>query len=112
MGRSPSTLKINPEQLEALENLSKLEGRPVNELLREAIRYYLRRRYLNNPEGTVSDLRAYRKQDPRFQRAIEEFGDAEARFEDPLEGELVESQSDDPNLAGPVQRKIRDIFDS
>lgn len=106
MGRSTSTLKINPEHLEALENLSKIEGRPVNELLREAIRHYLSRRDLNNLEGPTSALGTYRKQNPGFKNAIDEFVDAEAGFEDPLEGALMQEQ------LGPVQRKIRDILDS
>jgi len=106
MTRTTLTLKIEAEERVALENLSKIEGRPLNELLREAIRHYLSRRNLNNPEGPTTSLRAYRKQNPGFKNAIDEFVDAEARFEDPLEGELMQEQF------GPVQRKIRDILDS
>lgn len=111
MTRIPLTLKIEAEERVALENLSKIEGRPVNELLREAIRHYLSRRDLHNLEGPASALRTYRKQNLGFKDAIEEFVDAEASFEDPVEGELVESQ---PGVwtPGPVQRKIRDILDS
>ena len=112
MTRSQLTLKIDVEEKVALENLSKMEGRPVNDLLREAVKDYLNRRDLNNLEGTTSALRAYRKQNPGFKKAIDEFVDAEAGFEDPLEGELVESQAGVQRSAGPVQRKIRDILDS
>jgi hypothetical protein len=51
-------------------------------------------------------LRTYPKQNPGFKKAIDEFVDAEAGFEDPLEGELMQEQ------LGQVQRKIRDILDS
>ncbi|MGZ7052543.1 MAG: ribbon-helix-helix protein, CopG family [Candidatus Angelobacter sp.] len=112
MKRSHATLRINPEQLEALKNISKAEGRAVNELLREAIRHYLSRRNLNNLAGPTSALRTDRKQNLGFKNAIKEFVDAEARFEDPLEGELIESQSGAWRSGGPVQRKIRDILDS
>jgi predicted DNA-binding protein len=93
MKRSTAPLRIDPEQLEALEDLSKIKGRPVNQLLREAVMNYLNRRDRSSFEGTVSALRAYRKQNPGFKMAIDEFVDAEAGFEDPLQGELIESQS-------------------
>lgn len=71
MKRSTTTLRINPEQLEALEKISKAEGRTVNKLLREAVKNYLNRRAPNNLEGTVSILRAYRKQNSGFKKAID-----------------------------------------
>lgn len=112
MRRSTAILRIDPEQLEALEHISKIQGLTVNELLREAIENYLNRRDRSSFEGAVSALRAYRKQNPGFKNAIDEFVDAEAGLEDPLEGELIESQSAAWRSAGPVQRKIRDILDS
>jgi hypothetical protein len=112
MTRIPLTVKIGAEERVALQNLSKIEGRPLNELLREAIWDYLSRRNLNNLEVSTSALRTYRKQNPGFKNAIDEFVDAEAGFEDPLEGELIESQSGARRSAGPVQRKIRRILDS
>src|ERR1051326_1701364 len=102
----PLTLKIGAKDRVALENLSKMEGRPVNELLREAVKNYLNRRHLNNLAEIMSALRAYRRQDPRFNKAIGESVEAEASFEDPLEGELMQEQ------LGPVQRKIRNILGS
>jgi Ribbon-helix-helix protein, copG family len=112
MKRSTATLRINPEQLKALENISEIEGLTVNELLREAVKTYLNRRDRNSFEGTVSALRAYRKQNPGFKGAIDEFVDAEVGVEDPLECELIEAKTREQYSAGPVQRKIRDILDS
>jgi hypothetical protein len=83
-----------------------MEGRPVSELLREAVKDYLNRRSLNNLERTISALRAYRKQNPGFRKAIDKFVEAEATLNDPLEDGLMQEQ------LGPVQRKIRDILDS
>jgi hypothetical protein len=97
---------LKPQKEQALENLSKIEGRPLNELLREAIWDYLSRWNLNNLEVPTSALRAYRKQNSGFKNAIDEFVDAEAGFEDPLEDGLKQEQF------GPVQRKIRDILNS
>ena|SRR5438309_1500727 len=112
MTRSQLTLKIDAEEKVGLENLSKIEGRSVNELLREAIRHYLNRQNSNRLEEPTLGLRAYRQQNPGSKRAIHEFVEAEAGLEDPLEGELIEAQSGDRDAAGPVQRKIRDILDS
>jgi hypothetical protein len=112
MKRSTATLRIDPEQLEALERISKIEGLTVNELLREATKNYLNRRNPSSFERTVSALRAYRKQDPEFKKAIDEFVEAEAGLEDPLECELIEAKTREQYSAGPVQRKIRDILDS
>lgn len=106
MTRISLTLKIEAEERVALENLSKMEGRPVSELLHEAVRNYLDRPDFNNLEGTMSALRAYRKQNPGFRKAIDKFVEAEATLNDPLEDGLMQEQ------LGPVQRKIRDILDS
>ena len=40
MARIPFTLRIEAEERAALENLSKIEGRPVNQLLNEAIKSF------------------------------------------------------------------------
>ena len=41
MARTPFTLRIDAEERVALESLSKIEGRPINQLLNEAIKSYL-----------------------------------------------------------------------
>jgi predicted transcriptional regulator len=112
--RVPFTLRIEPQERSALENLSKVEGRPMNQLLNEAIKSYLRRRGRNERtlEANLAKLRAYRKQDPGFQKAIAAFVEAEATVEDPLEGEPIEVDSENVVKAGPVQRKIREALDA
>jgi predicted DNA-binding protein len=72
MTRIPRTLNIGPEEKAALENLSKMEGRPVNELLNEAVKHYLgwRGGEMRDSEATLSALRAYQKQDPRFRKRL------------------------------------------
>jgi len=121
MGRVPFTLRIDAEERAALENLSKIEGRPVNQLLNEAIKNFLSRRGPKEIalESTLVRLRAYRERDPGFRSAIAELVDTEATLEDPLEGELVEGQFLDGRLspadpahrpAGPVQSKIRELL--
>ena len=114
MARVPFTLRIGTEERTALKHLSKIEGRPINQLLNEAIKSYLSRRGRKERslEANLAGLRAYRKQDPKFQRAIAAFVEAEASLDDPLEGTPVEGQFVEGHLkpAGPVQKKVREIL--
>lgn len=109
MARVLFSLRIDSEERTALESLSKIEGRPINQLLNEAIKSYLSRRGQKERslEGQLEALRAYRTRDPGLQRAIAAFVEAEASVEDPLEGEIVEGPLPP---AGPVQSKIRDLL--
>jgi|SRR5579862_4837507 len=114
MARIAFTLRIDTRERAALENLSKIEGRPINQLLNEAIKSYLRfrSRKEHNLEANLAGLREYRKQDPGFQRAIDSFVDAEAGLEDPLEGEPINGEFIEGEFkpAGPVQSKIRELL--
>ena len=111
MSRTAFTLRIDAEERVALENLSRIEGRPINQLLNEAIKGYLRQRGRKERslEANLASLRAYRKKDPGFRKAMQEFVEAEATLDDPLEGELVEANRMEAKAAGPVQSKIRYI---
>jgi hypothetical protein len=110
MARVAFTLRIDEKERSALENLSRIEGRPVNKLLSEAIKSYLHQK--SQREGSLRDslarLEAYRKQDPEYQRAAMAFIKAEATLEDPVEGEPFEEPQ--AKVAGPVQNKVREIL--
>ncbi len=114
MSRIAFTLRIDQKERSALESLSKIEGRPINQLLNEAIKSYLSGRGQNERtlESNLANLRAYRKKDPGFRRAIAALVEAEASLEDPLEGELIEGQFIEGQFksAGPVQSKIRELL--
>lgn len=109
MTRVAFTLRIGTEERNALENLSRIEGRPINQLLNEAIQGYLHRKGPKEQslEMSLARLRAYREKDPEYKQAISEFVEAEASLEDPLEGEWSEVQS---ATHGPVQSKIRGLL--
>jgi hypothetical protein len=111
MARIPFTLRIDAEERIALENLSKVEGRPINQLLNDAIKLYLGRRGQKESrlEANLASLRAYRKQDPGFRHAIHAFVDAEASEKDPIEGEPFNVDGP-PKPVGPVQSKVRDLL--
>ena len=114
MARIPFTLRIDQEERTALEHLSEVEGRPVNQLLNEAIKIYLSQHGSKEAslEANLSALQKYRKRDPGFEGAIAAFVDAEAGIEDPLEGKPVDGQFVEGQFepAGPVQSKIRELL--
>jgi len=114
MPRVPFTLRIDLQERNALENLSKVERRPINQLLNEAIKSYLRKQGENERglEANLVALRDYRKKDPGFRRAIAAFVEAEVTFDDSVEGKPVEGQfiAGQFRPAGPVQAKIRDLL--
>jgi hypothetical protein len=114
MSRVPFTLRIEAAERVALRNLSKVEGRPINQLLNEAVKSYLGRRGERERglEATLESLRKYRKGNAGFKRAKAAFVEAEATLDDPLEGELVEGEPVEGEIkgAGPVQSKIRKLL--
>ena len=114
MSRTAFTLRIEAEERNALKSLSKIEGRPINQLLIEAIRIYLGQqgRRERTLAANLKSLKDYRKKDPGFRHAIAAFVDAEASVKDPLEGESVEGDDDNnsPVKTGPVQSKVREVI--
>ena len=114
MNRVPFTLRIGTEERSALQNLSKIEGRPINQLLNEAIKNYLGQKGQKERtlEANLTSLRAYRKKDPKFRRAIAAFVEAEASVKDPLEGEPIDAAAVEDSFkpVGPVQSKVREVI--
>jgi predicted transcriptional regulator len=115
----PFTFRIDPEERAALDNLSKIEGRPINQILNDAVKSYLRKQGPKEQalEAGLADLRAYRKRDPGFRKAIASFVEAEAAIDDPVEGKPVVGHfvngkfvAGKPKPAGPVQAKIRELL--
>jgi predicted transcriptional regulator len=112
MARVAFTLRMDEEERAALEDLSRIEGRPVNQLLNDAVKSYLNRRSPEEQrlEASLERLRAYRKRDPGFGSAMAAFVQSEASLEDPVEGEPFED-SGTSHAAGtrPEQIKARVI---
>ena len=93
MKRVATTFRIDPVVKAGLYKLSKLKHESLNQLANEAFKEFVARRTLeveDELESTLEDLRAYRKSDPNFERAIAEFVEAEMTAEhDPAEGRVV-----------------------
>jgi hypothetical protein len=91
MAVKASTFRIEPSVQAGLENLSRVLKRPMNQLVNEAVRDYVRRRNAEverKLESTLASLRAYREQDPDVERAIAAVATADVRHsqEGPGEG--------------------------
>ncbi len=98
----------------ALENLSRIERRPVNQLLNGAVRSYLLRRgpRERSLEASLGRLRAYRERDPTFPAARRALVEAEARVADPVGGTAVDGLREEgrPARAGSARRKLRGML--
>lgn len=105
--RKATTFRIDPVIRGGLVKLSKLLRQPLNRLANEALAEYVARRTLEVEDDlvtTLEDLRAYRKGDANFDRAIAQFVEAEATVKhDPAEGRIV-------SPAGPTESKVRELL--
>jgi predicted transcriptional regulator len=121
MAPKASTFRIDPIVQSALENLSRVLKRPMNQLVNEAVKDYVHRRSREverNLESTLASLRAYRERDPEFEQAIAAFAKNEARYakDDPAEGTMIVGRLLDGQLveepaSGPVHTEIRQLLD-
>lgn len=89
--RKATTLRLDAPLQEGLALLQSILRRPINRLVNDAVRGYLDRRtaeVTSELEDVLSRLKAYRRSDPRFDKAIARLVDEEARLgrQDPVEG--------------------------
>lgn len=113
----PLTVRLPPAERTALENLSKIRGQPMNQLIVAAVKRLLRQQSTEEREieNRLAKLKAYRKRDPRFEKAIAAFIEAEVKNEDPLEENLVVEQDVEVQTGaecGPVQNQIHRLLNA
>ena len=107
MSIKATTYRIDPVVQRGLSTLRKVLGRPQNQLVNVAVRDFVARRSREvemDLDATLEALRAYRKSDPDFERAIGDYVDAEASLqEDPAEGQSAEE-------IGPAQKRVLELL--
>lgn len=107
MAGKATTYRIDPVIQVGLTTLSRVLGRPQNQLVNEAVRDFVAKRSREvelDLEATLEALRAYRRSDPNFERAIADYVDAEASLkEDPAEGQSAED-------IGPAQTRVLELL--
>ncbi len=108
MATKASTHRLKPDVQAGLSLLSRVLRRPKNKLINEAVARYVQEKSLEmekTTEATLRALRAYRKKDPNFEKALGKFAEAEAAHagEDPIEGRIARP-------AGAVQSELRSVL--
>ena len=105
-----TTLRLAQPLHRKLELLQQVLGKPLNKLVNEAVDDYVERRTAEvelDLEETLQRIKAARKKDPKFKRAIAEFVAAEVRYakSDPAEGTVVHAAE-----PGPAQSLVRSML--
>lgn len=118
MTRKATTFRIEPVTMSGLEKLSAILNKPLNKMANEAIREYVARQIAaveTDLVSTLDDLRAYRKQDPNFERSFAKFIEAEvavAAKDDPAEGRVFveEDEVDAAGKVGSARKAVRKVL--
>jgi hypothetical protein len=96
-----------------LELLQGVLHKPVNKMVNEAVAIFVSRRKAEveaDLEGVLAKLKAYKRRDPNFDQAIQQFAEAEASLggDDSVEGTVSRAESREP---GPTQEMVRQLLD-
>lgn len=108
-----TTIRLEPELQRGLELLQGVLHKPVNKMVNEAVAIFVSRRKAEveaDLEAALARLRAYKRRDPDFDAAIQQFAEAEASLgrDDPVEGTLSRVE---PAALGPTQKRVRQLLD-
>lgn len=106
--RKATTFRLEPDVQEGLALIAKVLGVPLNRLVNEAVEVFVQKRTAEvaaNMEDTLKLLKARKAEDPKFERAIADFADSEARYakHDPAEGAVEQKR-------GPMQAKVHRLL--
>jgi len=108
--RKATTFRLEPLVQERLVLVGRLLGVPLNRLVNEAVREFVRKRtteVVADIEETLKLLKKKTAEDRDFERAISEFAEGEAKYgkEDPMEGRVK-------NTPGPLQSRVRNLLNA
>lgn len=105
MVRKATTFRLDPEVQAALAVLSEVQGRPLNQLVNEAVREWVSKRSRDvevDLESTLARLKAHRLSDPTGEASMATAMAAEAAVEaDPAQGVRV-----GVTAAGPASARM------
>ncbi|MBI3490263.1 MAG: hypothetical protein HY047_00440 [Acidobacteria bacterium] len=109
----PITVRLAPELQRGMDILRIALKRPVNKMINEAVKGFIQKRTAEvetDLAGMLSQIKAHKRRDPKFDAAFDEWADAEAKFggEDPAEG-VVEPETVDAKV-GPTQTLVRELL--
>ena len=103
-----TTVRLDRDVQYALNSLSKLEGRPKNKLINDAVALYIEREaesIAGEAETALEKIKAYRAADPHFESAIAAVAESEAEYAaaDTVEGRVIQCK---PSLSEKVRRLV------
>ncbi len=102
-----TTIRLTPENEHGLRLLNVELRRPINKLVNLAVADFIETKAETlqvKLEQTLAHLKAYRRHDPGFRKAIAQFAEAEATLVDPAEGRSRELP------AGPAVTRVREAL--
>ncbi len=107
-GPKATTFRLDPPLQEGLVLLQAVLKKPLNRLVNEAVQGFIERRTAEvetDLRQALARVQAYRRSDPRFEKAIAQFAAAEAGLaaSDPAEGRLL-------GQTGPAQAMVQDLL--
>ncbi len=106
--RKATTFRLDPPVQEALLLLQAVLKKPLNRLVNEALQAFIEKRTAeveSDLQQILTRVRVYRRSDPKFEKAIAQFVDAEAAqgSDDPVEGHTRPK-------AGPAQAMVQKLL--
>ena len=106
--RKATTFRLDPPVQQALLLLQAVLKKPLNRLVNEALQGFIEKRTAeveSDLQQVLTRVRTYRRSDPKFEKAIAQFVDAEASLgsDDPVEGHTQPK-------AGPAQTMVQKLL--
>jgi predicted DNA-binding protein len=103
-----TTIRLDPPLQQGLLLLQSVLKKPLNRLVNEAVEGFIEKRAAEveyDLQQVLTRVRAYRRSDPKFDKAIARFADAEAGLgtDDPVEGRTQPK-------AGPAQTMVQRLL--
>ena len=103
-----TTFRLDPPVRESLLLLQTVLKKPMNRLVNEALQGFIEKRTAeveSDLQQVLTRVRTYRRSDPKFEKAIAQFVDAEASLGsgDPVEGHTRPK-------AGPAQTMVQKLL--
>ncbi len=94
------TIRVDEEQYNRLITLKKVVKVSINQLVCKALDVYVAEQSVvaaQELQDIALQLRSYRNSDPDLKKSLRSFAEAEGRYQDPLEGEAVDTTKKAPH---------------
>lgn len=93
------TIRVDEALYNRLNTLEKVVKVSINQLVCEAVDQYVAERSAlaaQELQDIAQQLRSYRDSDPDLKKSLRSFAEAGGRYQDPLEGEVVDTAKKSP----------------